>query len=177
MKTQFEKGDKCEVVVLSDARKEAALWGKRIISKTTISYNNNWSLAWYPPQAWSAPHYHENSESVYYFDFQGKPGKVVMYLGWPLSKAIIREITEPTLVYIPAYETHCFSNDGNTEMFLLHTFSPPWKDLGITMDVIDGESSKRFNNSEEYIEHVAEGDKKYGTLDGYIEHLKEVGKY
>jgi len=177
MKTKFEKGEKSEILVLSKERKEASLWGKRVIKQTSISYNNMWSLAWYPPQAWSSPHYHELSESVYYFDFQGKPGNVRMYLGWPLSEAIIQEITEPTLVYIPAYETHTFSNNGNSEMFLLHVFSPPWKDSGVTQDTVDAESGKRFTKSEEYIAHVGESDKKYSTLDGYIEHLKKIGKY
>lgn len=177
MKTKFEKGEKPQVVVIADAKKQASPWGKRLIKQTDLSHNNMWSLAWYPPNAWSSPHYHENSESVYYFDFQGKPGNVKMYLGWPLSEAEVTEITAPTLLYIPAYVTHCFTNDGDTELFLLHTFSPPWKDIGVTMDVIDSESGKRFNDADEYIHHVAEGDEKYVTLHGYIEHLKEVGKY
>ena len=62
-------------------------------------------------------------------------------------------------------------------MFLLHTFSPPWKDTGAEMDLVDTETGERFTESADYIAHVAEGDKKYGTLEGYIEHLKDVGKY
>lgn len=177
MKTTFEKGGKPQVIVLEDAKKEAELWGKRLIKQTDLSYNNMWSFAWYPPAAWSTPHYHERSESIYYFDFQGKPGNVKMLLGWPLSQADVTEITGPTILYIPAFETHCFANCGDSEMFLLHTFSPPWKDTGSEMDVVDAETGERFTEAAHYIEHVAEGDKKYGTLEGYIEHLKEVGKY
>lgn len=177
MRTIFEKGEKSKVIVLSEARKEANSWGKRINKQLPISYNNNWSLVWYPPQAWSCPHYHEKCESVYYFDFQGKPGKIMIYLGWPLSEATVKEITGPTLVYVPAFEVHTFVNCGETEMFLLHTFSPPFQDFGITIDTVDPESGKRFINSEEYTEHVREADRKYGTLDGYIEYLKKAGKY
>ena len=178
MKTEFEKGEKAKIVVLSELQEQADAWGKRHLNQARVSYNNTWNVAWYEPGAWSSPHHHERSESVYYFGFKGEGGKCKTYLGWPLSEAKVTVITETTLIYIPAYEVHCFSNIGDVEMFLLHAFSPPWEeDLGVTIDLVDAESGRTYSDMKEYADHVREGDERFKTLEGYIEHLKEIGKY
>lgn len=177
MKTEFKKGQKSEIVSLDKLHKEADKWGKRHLNQAKVSYNNTWNVAWYEPGAWSSPHHHEKSESVYYFSFKSGKGKCKVYLGWPISEAKSIVVTEPTLIYIPAYEIHCFSNIGDTEMFLLHAFSPSWEDIGVTIDIVDAETGHRYNDMDEYADYVKKGDEKYKTLKGYIKHLKEVGKY
>jgi len=177
MKTVFEKGEKSKVVSLTELQEKSDKWGKRHLNQANISYNNTWNVAWYESGAWSSPHHHEKSESVYYFSFKSGKGQCKIYLGWPLSKVKAVIINEPTMIYIPAYEVHCFSNIGETEMFLLHAFSPTWKELGVTIDIVDAETGRTYNDMDEYAKHVIESDKKYGTLDGYIEHLMKVGKY
>ena len=177
MKTKFEKGERGQLLLLSDLKKEGAKWGKRTLKKAPFSYNNTWQIAWYEPGAWSTPHCHEGSESVYYFGFKGDRGNAKIYLGWPLSEAQIIEITEPALCYMPAYEVHCFSNAGDSEMLLIHTFSPPWDEyLNVELDLFDAETKKTYNDINEYAEHVRVDDEKHATL-GYIEHLKKIGKY
>ena len=178
MRTKFPKGEKGQVYALSDLRKGADHWGKRDLKQPPVGYNNTWQISWYAPGAWSSPHRHWGSESVYYFHFAGEGGEAQIYLGWPLSKARLTKITEPTIVHIPTLEAHCFSNTGKVDMILIHAFSPPWEeDLGVEIDLTDAETNKTYKKIDEYADHVREGDEKYGTLEGYIEYLKKIGKY
>lgn len=181
MASESETTAEGRLFVASDLKETAAGWGKRTQKNApTNSSRNTWAFVWYAPGAWSSPHHHENCESTYYFDFRGGKGRLEIHLGWPLSKAKVTEITTATLMYIPPYEIHTFSNVGDTEMILLHTFSPPWKTdaQGKTvMDLVDSETGKSHTDMEDYARTVRERDEKYGTLDGYIEYLKEIGKY
>ena len=91
MKIKFEKGEKGQLLLLSDLKIQGSTVGKRTFGKAPISYNNTWNLAWYEPGAWSTPHYHEGCESVYNFSFKEDKGCARVYLGWPLSEAKIFE--------------------------------------------------------------------------------------
>jgi len=170
-----------QVFSVSDLKATANGWGKRTQKDApTNSAYNTWALVWYAPGAWSSPHHHENCESTYYFTFEEGDGKLLIYLGWPLSEARVIEATSATLMHMPAYEVHTFSNVGDTELTLLHTFSPPWKadPQGKTiMDLVDAETGRAYTDMDEYAAKIRERDDKYGTLDGYIEYLKEIGTY
>lgn len=181
MATESEATAAGKIFVVSDLKQTAAGWGKRTQKNApTDSEYNTWAMVWYAPTAWSSPHHHANCESTYYFTFKGDKGKLLIYLGWPLSKAKVIEINTATLMHISPYEIHTFSNDGDTEMTLLHTFSPPWKtdSQGNTvMDLVDSETGKSYTDMAAYAKTVRERDEKYGTLKGYIDYLKEIGKY
>ena len=141
-------------------------------------YNTTWEIVWYQPGAYSTPHYHTRSESVYYFDFIGGQGKCNIYLGWPLSEAEVKPITGRTLLYIPAYAPHSYSNVGETEMILLHSFSPPWsRDSGISTDMTDCLTGRTFTDVDEYADFIGGVDKKYSTFDQFVEYVKSLGKY
>ena len=181
MEDDHKANEPGQVFSVADLKAVADGWGKRTHKDApTDSSYNAWALVWYAPGAWSSPHHHENCESTYYFTFEGGAGKLLIYLGWPLSEARVIEATSAILMPMPAYDIHTFSNVGDTEITLLHTFSPPWGEdaQGKTiMDLVDAETGKRYTDMDEYAEKVRERDKKYGTLGGYVEHLKEVGRY
>jgi hypothetical protein len=62
-------------------------------------------------------------------------------------------------------------------MILLHCYSPPWKDRGVTVDITEAETGRRYTRIEEFTEREKELDEKFGTLSNYIEYLKQKGLY
>lgn len=179
MKSSFEPGQDATLFSLAELHGEGQLWGKRLFAPRPPEMNNTtWEIVWYQPGAYSTPHYHARSESVYYFDFAGGEGKCNIYLGWPLSRAEIKAITGRSLLYIPAYAPHAYSNVGVTEMMLLHSFSPPWqRDSGISTDMTDCLTGRKFDDVDEYADFITEIDEKCATFDEFVDHVKMHGKY
>jgi oxalate decarboxylase/phosphoglucose isomerase-like protein (cupin superfamily) len=178
MKIAFERGEQGKVTVISDLRNEQSSFGKRGIAEVPITHNISWYITWYAPGAYATPHMHPRSESVYNFSFMGSGGKCAIYLGWPLSKARLTEITKSSLVYIPAYEYHCFVNTGDADMMNVHAFSPHWKnDLYISHDLIEAVNGKEYLDIDEYSKYIEENDKKFPTFNDFVTHLKENDKY
>jgi oxalate decarboxylase/phosphoglucose isomerase-like protein (cupin superfamily) len=179
MRSEFKPGEEATIISLADLRDKSQVWGKRIFApRLPEMYNSTWEIVWYQPGAYSAPHDHPRTESVYYFDFKGGAGKCNIYLGWPLSQAKVTIITSAALVYIPAHVVHCYSNVGETEMVLVHSFSPPWeRDRGVSTDTTDTLTGHKYSDMNEYGDFVTELCSKYGTFDEYVEHVKSIGQY
>lgn len=179
MKSVFEPGEKASMFSLESLHEEAALWGKRLFApRLPEMHNSTWEIVWYRPEGYSTPHLHACTESVYYFDFDGKAGKCNVFVGWPLSQAEITEISGPTLMYIPAHVVHCFNNVGDTEMLLVHSFSPPWeRDRGTTTDITDMLTGRMFTDLNDYGTFVNTLCEKCSTFPEYVEYVKALGKY
>lgn len=179
MKSVFEPGGKATVFSLAELYENAELWGKRLFAQRPPEMNNTtWEIVWYKPGAYSTPHYHTKSESVYYFDFEGGKGQCDIHLGWPLSTAEVKTITGKTLLYIPAYAIHSYSNTGDTEMLLVHSFSPPWqRDSGISTDMTDCLTGRTFTDVKEYADFISEICDKYGTFNDFADYVKSIGQY
>lgn len=184
MRSTFEEGYETEIRVfdLAKLHENRNSWGKRSASPLVPENSNStWEFLWYAKGAYSLPHYHPKSESVYIIDFPGQPfgtGKARAFLGWPFSKAKVIEVSTPTLLLIPAFQVHTFSNDGDVEMFLLHTFSPPWeKDLHQSSDVYDVMTNEYFTDISKYSQYAREMAEKYDDIEDLIQDCKEKGIY
>ena len=184
MRSQFGKDydAKFQMVNVDEIRKGADTWGGRIHSPFAAESDNIcWEFVWYVPEAFSIPHYHPKSESNYFVDFAASTAtnrKFTAYIGWPISEAKVYEITEPTLLLIPAHTVHTFSNDGDGDLFLLHAFSPPWiKDLGQTSDLFDMQTEQYFSDGEKYGEFATEMASKYKNINELWDEYKRLGIY
>ena len=184
MRSQFGKDYDAEVQIVNliEVEKRAETWGNRIHSPFAAESDNiSWKTVRYKPGAFSIPHYHAKSEAGYYVDFISEAGvkrELTAYIGWPISEAKVYKITEPTIILTPAHIPHTFENTGDGELFLLHTFSPPWfKDFGQSMDTYDLMTQTYFSDGDEYSKHARETTEKYPTFDALCEELKARGIY
>ena len=184
MRSQFGKDydSKFQIVNVSEIYKGADLWGGRVHSPFAAESDNIcWEFVWYKPGAFSIPHYHPKSESNYFVDFstdESKTRKFTAYIGWPISEAKVIEITEPTLLLIPAHIVHTYSNDGDGDLFLLHAFSPPWqKDLGQTADTYDMMTQTYYDDGDAYGEFATITANKYEKIDDLWNEFKTMGIY
>jgi len=183
MRTQFgsDYNEEFQIVNVNDIIGGADHWGGRVHSPFAAeSANICWEFVWYKPGGFSIPHYHPKSESNYFVNFldDSKTHKFTAYIGWPISEAKVIEITEPTLLLIPAHLVHTYSNDGDSDLFLLHAFSPPWiKDLGQTSDVFDMMTEKYYSNGDEYGVFATDLASKFETVNDLWDEFKKMGIY